>query len=71
MEYLVSYLVIRPASGRHERMGDGQFRRGILRLLLLGYLDSNQEQLMRVGLPVRQLPSPKFRVIWRKLVLPV
>ena len=45
MEYLVSYLVIRPVSGLIGRKGDGLFRRGILRLLLLGYLDSNQEQM--------------------------
>ena len=45
MEYLVSYLVIRPVSGLAGRRGDGLFRRGILRLLLLGYLDSNQEQM--------------------------
>jgi hypothetical protein len=36
--------------------------------LELGYLDSNPEQLMRAGLPVRQLSSPKFRVISRKLM---
>jgi hypothetical protein len=41
----VSYLVIRPVWGLFGRRGNGWVRREILRLLLLGYLDSNQEQM--------------------------
>ena len=37
-------------------------------LLLLGYLDSNQEQLMRAGLSVSEAPHPQARMISRKLV---
>ena len=36
--------------------------------LKLGYLDSNQEQLMRAGPPVSDAATPKSRVISRKLV---
>jgi hypothetical protein len=50
----VWYLVIRPVSGQVERRGDGWFLREILRLLLLGYLDSNQEQM--IGVSVVPLP---------------
>ena len=34
----------------------------------LGYLDSNQEQLVRAGLPVSEAPHPQARMISRKLV---
>jgi len=46
-------------------MGDGLYRRGILRLLVLGYLDSNQEQLNQNLNDARTLSSPTTRDYFR------
>src|SRR4051794_13386546 len=42
--YLVSFLVSGPIRRVNKTSNEGGFCGGILRILLLGYLDSNQEQ---------------------------
>jgi hypothetical protein len=67
----VSYLVSRPDSGLAGRRGDGLFRLGILRLLLLGYLDSNQEQMIGISsvpLPRKWGGIPRISAVFMGLV---